>query len=139
MESIIFTGLLYSVLRFFVAFFIPEPKTAKIIQPLNCKDLSSILIYRSLRRTSLISIIAHNILFPTIFGFTTTFSFSLGLNTEQLMGIVLIFMVPHALPTFMNGNVMVTVIGEWKSLFTTFVSTAVSSYSILFIPANITI
>jgi MFS transporter, DHA1 family, multidrug resistance protein len=78
-----------------------------------------------LLKVSLLSILAHSIIFTTMFGFIPVYALQIGLQERDLSMIVFSFMIPHALATFFMGKVLVPILGKWKSLTLAFFCSAV--------------
>lgn len=93
--------------------------------PIKLKDLSSVITVPVLIKVSMLSIVAHGILFTTMFGFTPTYALKIGFQANEISLIVIAFMVPHALSTFLTGKVFVPMLGQWRTLQLAFGSVAI--------------
>ena len=78
-----------------------------------------------LLKVSILSILAHSIIFTTMFGFIPAYALKIGLQERDLSIIVFSFMIPHALATFFIGKVIVPRLGKWRSLTLAFFCSAV--------------
>ncbi|KHF40893.1 MFS transporter [Halalkalibacter okhensis] len=119
------------------AFFIFEPKESDSRVPLKLKDLLTVMKEPHLLKVSLLSIIAHSIIFTTMFGFIPTYVTSIGLEEKDISLIVFAFMIPHAIATLFMGNVVVLRLGKWKSLKCAFLLTAICTLLTPFVESKI--
>lgn len=117
-------GGLLSLLGATLALLIYEPNV-KAGAPVQLGDLSSVIREPLLLKVSFLSIIAHSIIFTTMFGFLPTYATRIGLNTQGLSFIVFAFMIPHAIGTLFLGNVIVPRLGKWNALNVAFLGTVV--------------
>lgn len=109
-------GASFSVLGAILSGFIFENKEESKRQPIKIKELMSVMKEPSLIKVSLLSIIAHSIIFSTMFGFTSNYAMGIGFDASEITYSVFAFMIPHAGATLFMGRVFVPLIGEWKSL-----------------------
>ncbi|MFC4599037.1 MFS transporter [Cohnella hongkongensis] len=92
------------------AFFVYEPRPSQPLQPKSAPiSVDRTIVARVLRSrllwlVSTLSVLAHGILFVTMFGFTPLQAVELGASEAQLTGIVVSFMVPHALVSLWSGR-----------------------------------
>jgi predicted MFS family arabinose efflux permease len=106
----------FSLIGVALSFFILEPKQEIDGQPVKGKDLVEVVKEPALLKVALLSILAHSIIFSTMFGFTSTYALHIGFDARQLTFIVFAFMIPHAVATLFMGRVLVPRLGEWKAL-----------------------
>lgn len=125
-------GSVFSVIGWGLAFFIYEPKNKKVSEPIKLKGLIHIIREPSLLKVSLLSILAHSIIFSTMFGFTSTFALQTGFEASEIIWIVAAFMVPHAIATLFMGNVIIPRLGEGKSLVAAFLLVTIATMLIPF-------
>lgn len=125
-------GAVFSVVGLSLSFFIYEPKDKEVSAPINVKELAKVIREPVLLKVSLLSIIAHSIIFSTMFGFTSTYAIHVGFEASELTLIVFAFMIPHALATLFMGNVLVPRMGEGKSLMAAFLLTTIFTIMIPF-------
>jgi predicted MFS family arabinose efflux permease len=71
-------GMLFSLIGIILSFFIMEPKERIEREPVKLKDLASVLQETSLLKVSVLSILAHSIIFSTMFGFTSHYALDIG-------------------------------------------------------------
>lgn len=119
-----------SVIGAFVAFFIFEPKEKTVEEPLKMRELVAIMREPSLLKISLLSILAHSIIFTTMFGFIPTYALHIGLQASDISFVVLAFMIPHAVATLFIGKYVVPLFGKWKSLQIAFLLVTISTLAI---------
>ncbi|MCC3371780.1 MFS transporter [Cohnella sp. REN36] len=81
---------------------------------------------------SVLSIMAHCILFITMFGFTPLQAVKLGASEGQLTWLVIAFMVPHALVSLWNGRYIAPRFGERSVIVAGFLTAAVCTAAIPF-------
>jgi DHA1 family multidrug resistance protein-like MFS transporter len=118
-------GGMISIMGAVLSFFIFEPKEGIMRTPVQVTDLTSVMREPLLLKVSLLSILAHSIIFTTMFGFIPTFALHIGLQASDLSLIVFSFMIPHAVATLFMGKIFVPRFGQWKSLKIAFLLTAV--------------
>jgi MFS family permease len=108
-------GIGTAALGMIVSLFVYEPKN-KIENPAVTASepheppssyrttLTTVLRSRLLWTVASLSLLAHSILFITMFGFTPLQAVALGANEGQLTAIVVSFMIPHALVSLWTGR-----------------------------------
>jgi DHA1 family multidrug resistance protein-like MFS transporter len=126
-------GGLISITGVIFSFFIFEPKEGVARSPVKLKDLTSVIHEPSLLKISLLSILAHSIIFSTMFGFSPAYALQIGFKASNLSLIVFSFMIPHAIATLSMGKVIVPFFGEWKSLKMAFFLTSFFTLVIPFV------
>lgn len=126
-------GMLFSLIGIILSFFIMEPKERIEREPVKLKDLASVLQETSLLKVSVLSILAHSIIFSTMFGFTAHYALDIGFKPSELTFIVVAFMIPHAVATLFMGSVLVPKFGEWRSLLTAFSLASIFTFMIPFV------
>lgn len=132
-QSLFWIGTACSIVGTILSFFIVESKETVTRTPLRMKDLTVIMAEPSLLKLSFISILAHSIIFSTMFGFLPTYGLEIGMQESDISLLVFSFMIPHALATLFMGNVIVPYFGKWKTLKVSFLLSAVFTLSIPFI------
>lgn len=115
---------LFSLLGTILSFFIFEPKERIERPSVKLNELASVIREASLLKVSVLSILAHSIIFSTMFGFTSHYALEIGFKPRELTFIVNAFMIPHAVATLFIGSVLVPRLGEWRSLLIAFSITA---------------
>jgi predicted MFS family arabinose efflux permease len=142
-------GICIAALGMLVALFVYEPKispsrngTTPVTtlhvqsQPRSHtkKNLSHVLRSPLLWKVSTLSLLAHGILFITMFGFTPLQAMDLGASEAQLTGIVISFMIPHALVSLWTGRFLAPRFGTRRIVIIGFLSAAVFTAAIPFCP-----
>ena len=110
-----FVGMLLSL-------FIFESKETITSKPIMLKDLSSVITYPLLIKVSILSIVAHGILFTTMFGFTPAYALEIGFTANEISLITIAFMVPHAIAAIVSGKFFIPMIGKQRTLQLAFCS-----------------
>jgi MFS transporter, DHA1 family, multidrug resistance protein len=123
----------FSIIGVVLSFFVYEPEEGMKRQPVKAKDLAVILKEPSLLKVSLLSIVAHSVIFSTMFGFTSNYALQIGFNASELTLIVVAFMIPHAVATLFMGRVLVPLLGEWNALKIAFWLVSVFTFMIPFV------
>lgn len=95
--------------------------------PLKLKEIWPVLKEPLLLRVSFLSILAHSVMFTTIFGFTTDYALSAGIGAAGITVIVFAFMIPHAFATIVSGKWLVPLLGKWGTLKWAFALAAVTT------------
>jgi MFS transporter, DHA1 family, multidrug resistance protein len=109
-------GGVLGVIGTIFSLFIYEPKKIPVRTSIQLKDLVSVVREPLLLKVSILSILAHSIIFTTMFGFIPMYALQIGLQERDLSMIVFSFMIPHAAATLFMGRVLVPLLGKWKSL-----------------------
>ncbi|MFD1706562.1 MFS transporter [Siminovitchia sediminis] len=120
-------GAWISIVGLLLAFLIKETKNSRVGEPIRWKDLSAVIREPHLLKVSLLSVVAHGILFTTMFGFTPAYAVNIGFQANEISQIVIAFMVPHAISTILSGKVFVPKLGQWRTLQLAFGTAAVFS------------
>ncbi|TJY43078.1 MFS transporter [Cohnella pontilimi] len=107
------TGIVLAVIGILVVLLVHEPKTDSAAASTHESRLDLKAIFRSatLWKVSSLSVLAHAILFITMFGFTPLYAVKLGANEAQLTGIVASFMIPHAIVSLISGRILASRFG----------------------------
>jgi MFS transporter, DHA1 family, multidrug resistance protein len=123
-------GAAASIAGVILSFFISESKETESRVPLKIKDLTTVMAEPSLLKISLLSILAHSIIFSTMFGFLPTYALAVSLKASDISLLVFSFMIPHALAALVMGKVIVPYFGKWRSLKIAFLLSSVFTISI---------
>jgi MFS family permease len=100
----------------------------------NRQTIAGVLRSPLLWKVSILSLLAHGILFITMFGFTPLQAMELGASEAQLTGIVVSFMVPHALVSLWTGRYLAPRFGTRKVVIIGFVLAALFTAAIPYSP-----
>ncbi|ANY69594.1 MFS transporter [Paenibacillus sp. BIHB 4019] len=92
----------------------------------------SIIGTKLLLQVSLLSILAHGVLFITMFGFTPLKAETLGITGYGLTFIVFAFMLPHALASMFTAKWFAPRFGNWVTIGIGFVLSAICTVAIAY-------
>lgn len=120
-----FIGLIGLVLSLFIL----EQKTENKTQ-LKMKQLIKVAKEPALLKISLLSILAHSMIFTTMFGFTSTYALTIGMKQSELFYVVCSFMMPHTLAPLLLARLL----KEANKRNILIGSFTVASFSIFMIP-----
>lgn len=129
-------GILVAGIGAIVALFVYEPTTVtaqvmpKAPTPNRFASLAGVFRSKLLWRVSILSLLAHGILFITMFGFTPLQASELGATKSQLTLIVIAFMVPHAIVSFISGRVLAPRLGSRNVIVAGFLLAAIFTAAI---------
>ncbi|MEK8128429.1 MFS transporter [Paenibacillus filicis] len=127
-------GAAIGLLGFALSFLLQEPQGTVARPSMSYGDLASVMKDRLLWKVSTLSILAHSVLFITMFGFTPSYALYLGADKVGLTMLVLAFMVPHALVAYLSGRVIAPRFGSWQVVFVGFVVSALCTAATSFVP-----
>lgn len=133
-------GIIVAGIGAIVAIFVYEPKavSAKAKAPIRpagtthnrLASLAGVFRSKLLWRVSILSLLAHGILFITMFGFTPLQASELGASKSQLTLIVIAFMVPHAIVSFISGRLLAPRLGSRNVIVAGFLLAAIFTAAI---------
>jgi len=126
----------FSILGVILSLFIFESKDGIKREPLKVTELTAVIKEPSLLKVALLSILAHSIIFSTMFGFTSNYALHIGFTESELTWIVFAFMIPHATATLFMGRVLVPLFGEWNALKMAFFFASVFTFLIPFVQSK---
>ncbi len=129
-------GSIFSLVGMILSFFITEYKNAITMEAFSLKDAIAIIKEPSLLKVSVLSILAHSMIFSTVFGFTSNYALSIGFSTSEITWNVIVFMIPHAIATLFMGRILIPRIGEWRALQLAFLYAAPTTFIIPFIESK---
>ncbi|MER2106770.1 MAG: MFS transporter [Solibacillus sp.] len=122
-------SVLFSVVGFIFSLFIVEEKQERQQGVIQFERISVVLKEPFLQKMAILSILAHAIIFSTMFGFTSQYALSFGFTKFELSLLVIAFMLPHALVSLVIGRYIIPKWGSYTSLlfafFVTFISVLV--------------
>jgi predicted MFS family arabinose efflux permease len=131
-QATFYAGVVAGLLGLLLAFFIKEPADGVSRTPMRLADIGVVVRNAMLLRVSILSILAHSILFITMFGFTPSYATSaLGASRWELSLLSFAFMVPHAVMQLLSGRVIAPRLGIWTTIAAGF---AISGLCTLAIP-----
>ncbi|SDY58451.1 Predicted arabinose efflux permease, MFS family [Evansella caseinilytica] len=129
-----FLGGIAAVIGFVLSFQIKETAGDGGGMPMKVKDLTAVVKEPSLLKVSFLSILAHSILFITMFGFTPNYAMNLGATATELSYLVMAFMVPHAIGAIVVSRRFSQRFGRWNTLLAGFFLSGACSLIIPFTP-----
>lgn len=97
--------------------------------------VSTVVRNRTLLRVSLLSILAHGVLFITMFGFTPLKAEQLGAGGALLTWLVFAFMLPHALASYAGSHLLVPRLGSSGTIALGFAVSACCTAAMIFAPS----
>lgn len=112
----------------------PLPNQAQS-NAMSFAKIAKVVSNATLLRVSLLSILAHGVLFITMFGFTPLKASELGAGGSQLTLLVFSFMLPHAIASFGSAAWIVPRLGHTKTLLIGFILSGVCTGLIPFLPS----
>ncbi|MGG1220693.1 MFS transporter [Priestia endophytica] len=115
-------GSVSSLIGLLLSFMLFEDKQSSEREPIKTKELLSVMRNPTLLKISFLSILAHSIIFSTMFGFTPNYALNIGLTENELTLIVFSFMIPHAIAPLVIEKVFLSRFREWTVLKLTFLT-----------------
>ncbi|MFC4775306.1 MFS transporter [Paenibacillus sp. GCM10023252] len=103
--------------------------------PMSLSKLKEVVRTKTLLQVSVLSLLAHGILFITMFGFTPLKAEQLGASALQLTLIVFSFMVPHALASFITAARVAPRLGHWRTVLVGFLLSGGCTIAIAYSPS----
>ncbi|HEY0828871.1 MAG TPA: MFS transporter [Bacilli bacterium] len=133
--SVFYTGVVIGLIGSAAAFFVHEAAPDLTRAPIQAKDLSSVIRTPILLKVSVLSILAHCVLFITMFGFTPAQAVMMGASGSDLSLLVFAFMIPHAAAAYATGRWIVPRIGAWNAVMMGFVGSSICTVAIALLPS----
>jgi MFS family permease len=118
-------GGVVAVIALVLSLFLKEIQEDETRVSMSVKDLVPVMRNKMLFKVSFLSILAHCVLFITMFGYTPNQALDLGASKNDLIWLTLSFMAPHALATLFAGKYFLKRFGEKSTLFIGFLGSAV--------------
>ncbi|NQX49883.1 MFS transporter [Paenibacillus tritici] len=103
---------------------LPEQQLEKR-SAMQIKDLAGVVKEPLLVKVSLLSVLAHCVLFITMFGYTPNQALNIGASKESLGWLTLAFMLPHAVATLYGSRLFGKWLGDRGTLMLGFAGSAV--------------
>ncbi|SFS75751.1 MFS transporter [Paenibacillus sp. BC26] len=128
-------GIGLGIAGLLLSFAVKEPREGVERPPISLQHLREVVRTPSLIQVSTLSILAHCVLFITMFGFTPLKATSLGASSSQLTLIVIAFMVPHAIASLLTGRVLAPRYGSRNVIALGFAVSALCTIAIAFSPS----
>lgn len=118
-------GSIVAVLAMLLALRLPEQKQEKREGGIRLRDLAGVMKEPVLVKVSLLSVLAHCVLFITMFGYTPNQALAIGASKENLGWLTLAFMLPHAVATLYGSRMFGRLLGDRGTLLLGFAGSAV--------------
>ncbi|QQZ63197.1 MFS transporter [Paenibacillus sonchi] len=103
---------------------LPEQRQDKRENAIQLKDLAEVIKEPLLVKVSLLSVLAHCVLFITMFGYTPNQALAIGAGKESLGWLTLAFMLPHAAATLYGSRWFGRLLGDRGTLLLGFAGSA---------------
>ncbi|MCZ8522717.1 MULTISPECIES: MFS transporter [Paenibacillus] len=133
-QAAFWTGAVIGLAGFLLALLLKEPQGGTDRKPMRYGDLLPVMKDGLLWRVATLSILAHGVLFITMFGFTPSYALQLGADETGLTLLVAAFMVPHAVSSYMTGRVFAPKLGSWNVVLAGFLISALCSAATSVVP-----
>ncbi|WHY20053.1 MFS transporter [Paenibacillus sp. G2S3] len=117
-------GGIVAIAALLLALRLPEQKQEKRQSAIQLKDLAGVMKEPLLVRVSLLSVLAHCVLFITMFGYTPNQALNIGASKESLGWLTLAFMIPHAIATLYGSRTFGRLLGDRGTLLIGFAGSA---------------
>ncbi|WP_233531230.1 MFS transporter [Paenibacillus alkalitolerans] len=132
-KATFYAGAIAGAAGLLLAYAVKEPAGGVARNPIQFADVAVAIRTPMLWRVSILSILAHSVLFITMFGFTPSYATSaLGASSWQLGLLSFAFMVPHAMSQLLSGRIIAPKIGTWTTIGIGFVASAACTVAIPF-------
>ncbi|MDQ0059756.1 MFS transporter [Paenibacillus harenae] len=124
------TGGILAAIGLVLALMLREPKLEAGSRPaMSFAMIRSVIRTKMLLQVSVLSILAHGVLFITMFGFTPLKAEQLGANGSLLTLLVFAFMLPHAIASSVTATWFVNRFGYWGTIGIGFVASSLCTAS----------
>ncbi|MEC0173172.1 MFS transporter [Paenibacillus graminis] len=117
-------GSVVAAAALLLAFRLPEQQQDKRENSIQIKDLAEVIKEPLLVKVSLLSVLAHCVLFITMFGYTPNQALAIGADKESLGWLTLAFMLPHAAATLYGSRWFGRLLGDRGTLLLGFAGSA---------------
>lgn len=117
-------GGLVAIAALALALRLPEQQQEKRENAIQLKDLAAVIKEPLLVKVSLLSVLAHCVLFITMFGYTPNQALDIGASKESLGWLTLAFMLPHAVATLYGSRLFGRLLGDRGTLLLGFAGSA---------------
>mgnify|MGYP001175455053 CR=1 FL=1 len=128
-------GFAAALIGLLLAAAIREPRERADRPAVSFAKLGSVVRKPLLVKVSLLSVIAHSILFITMFGFTPLKAEQLGAGGLELTYVVFAFMIPHAFTSLFSARWFAPRLGSWQTVMAGFALSALFTAAIAFSPS----
>lgn len=127
-------GLAAAVIGGVAALFLREPQYGSARQKMRTSDLIAVTRFRTLLGVSGLSVLAHAVLFITMFGFTPSYAVKIGAGQTELSALVFAFMIPHTAANLLAAHRLAPRIGQWRTVTAGFVISGLCTAVIPLVP-----
>lgn len=117
-------GSLVAAAAILLAVRLPEQQQEMRRDTIQLKDLAAVIKEPLLVKVSLLSVLAHCVLFITMFGYTPNQALDIGASKESLGWLTLAFMLPHAVATLYGSRLFGRLLGDRGTLILGFAGSA---------------
>lgn len=128
-------GAVVAVIALVLACWLPEQRIARAGGAMSLKELAPVMREPMLLKVSILSVLAHCVLFITMFGYVPNQALAIGASTEGLGWLTIAFMLPHALATWFAARFAGRMLGDRVTLIIGFAGSAVFTLLIPLAPA----
>ncbi|WP_169083002.1 MFS transporter [Paenibacillus sp. PL91] len=126
-------GAAIAVIGLLLAFVLKEPRSEQRDQPgMSFAMIQKVVRTKTLLQVSLLSILAHGVLFITMFGFTPLKAEEMGADGLKLTVLVFAFMLPHAFASLVTARWFTPKFGYWGTIGTGFILSAICTAAMVF-------
>jgi MFS family permease len=126
-------GAAIAVIGLLLAFMLKEPRLEQRDQPgMSFAMIKKVVRTKTLLQVSLLSILAHGVLFITMFGFTPLKAEEMGADGLKLTLLVFAFMLPHAFASLVTARWFTPKFGYWGTIGTGFILSAICTAAMVF-------
>lgn len=128
-------GLLAALAGGLAALFIRETGGPSGRAPMRWADLIAVTRDATLLKVSGLSVLAHAVLFITMFGFTPSYAVKIGAGQAQLSLLVFAFMIPHTAASWLAAHRIAPRLGPWRTVLAGFVISGLCTAAIPLVPS----
>jgi len=130
-------GAIIGSVGLLLAFLLKEPKQefSSKAPGMSFSKVKEVIRTKTLLQVSLLSVLAHGVLFITMFGFTPLKAEQLGADGFTLTILVFAFMLPHAIASLLSASRIAPRLGSWGTLGAGFALSAICTGAMPFAPS----
>ena len=128
-------GIFFALIGLLLAQLLYEPKTGFSREHgMSIRLIKEVIKSADLLKASYLSILAHCVLFITMFGFTPLKATELGASGSQLTLLVLAFMIPHAAAAIIGTTIFVSRYGYYGTIYIAFILSGICTLALAITP-----
>jgi MFS family permease len=129
-------GAVVAAVGLVLAFLLRESDTSGHAQTgMSFAQIATVVRNATLLRVSLLSVLAHGVLFITMFGFTPLKAQEFGATGTELTILVFSFMLPHAIASFSSPAWLVPRFGYWSTIASGFIISGICTAAMVLAPS----